>query len=185
MVRVEIVAVGLLMLVATADADLSGWSFWSKFARPWEIFIRNSYDIRKAVNLTDSNSDGIVTLEEIRGDITKLDADGDGRVTRAEFVRYSVEQFGANIAIANNYFDDYDLNADNYLTAEDVDMIAPVMTLLDSNKDEELSSYELMTGLRQRDLAAQKKAECATYYIYRLPPREMKLQKKKCASKKL
>lgn len=25
MVRVEIVAVGLLMLVATADADLSGW----------------------------------------------------------------------------------------------------------------------------------------------------------------
>ncbi|XP_046578325.1 calmodulin-4-like [Haliotis rubra] len=185
MVRVEVVAVGLLVFAASVDADFSGWNFWSKFAKPWEVFIQNSYDIQKAVNVTDTNNDGVITLEEIGEHITTYDSDGDRRVTRSEFVRNRFEQYGARIDISNNNFDNYDWDGDNYLTVEDVDMLAPMMAELDSNKDEELSSYELIKGLRQMDLAAQRKADCETYYIYRLPPREMKLQKKKCASRKM
>ncbi|XP_067669895.1 uncharacterized protein [Haliotis asinina] len=185
MVRVEAVALGLLMFAASVDAGFSGWNFWYKFAKPWEVFIQNSYDIHKAVNVTDSNNDGVITLEEIREHITDSDSDGDRRVTRAEFVRNRFEQYGARIDISNNVFDNYDRDGDNYLTIEDADLLPPVMAELDSNKDGKLSSYELIKGLRQMDLAAQREAECGTYFIYRLPRREMERQKRKCTLRKM
>ncbi|XP_076439234.1 uncharacterized protein LOC143278087 [Babylonia areolata] len=87
----------------------------------------------------DTDQDGTLHRAEMVAVFDRYDQDGDGRVTRHEYVQYQESHDPELVTLAHFLFDEYDVDNDHKLEAHDYESF---YRLLDNDGDDNVSEAE-------------------------------------------